>query len=75
MHFPRPPQEKFGYICPDIAKEFNKYDTQPDKWFKTYDGKNSITKQVYIILTRNPFWLISDRTFLHHTSLCVCVCL
>ena len=46
MHFPRPPQEKFGYICPDIAKEFNKYDTQPDKWFKTYDGKNSITKQV-----------------------------
>ena len=39
-------QERFGYICPDVAKEFSKYDTQPDKWFKTFDGKNSITKQV-----------------------------
>ncbi|CAI8040282.1 Actin-related protein 3 [Geodia barretti] len=42
-------KEKFGYICPDIAKEFNKYDTQPDKWFKTYDGKNSITKQPFSV--------------------------
>ena len=39
-------KERFGYICPDIAKEFNKYDTQPDKWFKLYDGVNSITKKV-----------------------------
>ena len=40
------PQEKFGYICPDIAKEFNKYDSQPEKWFKTFDGRNQVTKQV-----------------------------
>ena len=39
-------KEKFGYICPDIAKEFNKYDTQPDKFFKTHEGANHITKQV-----------------------------
>ena len=39
-------KERFGYICPDVAKEFNKYDTQPDKWFKIYDGINSITKKV-----------------------------
>ena len=43
------PQEKFGYICPDIAKEFNKYDLQPDKWFKIYEGKHSITKQVRML--------------------------
>ena len=39
-------KEKFGYICPDVAKEFNKYDSQPDKWFKIYDGINSVTKKV-----------------------------
>lgn len=39
-------KEKFGYICPDVAKEFNKYDSQPDKWFKTFEGLNAITKKV-----------------------------
>ena len=39
-------KERFGYICPDIAKEFNKYDSQPDKFFKMFEGINSITKQV-----------------------------
>ena len=39
-------KERFGYICPDVAKEFNKYDSQPDKWFKIYDSINSITKKV-----------------------------
>ena len=41
-------KERFGYICPDVAKEFNKYDSQPEKWFKIYDSVNSITKKVYI---------------------------
>merc|ERR1719240_940846 len=26
------------YVCPDICKEFIKYDTQPDKYFRTYRG-------------------------------------
>lgn len=39
-------KEKYGYICPDIAKEFNKYDAQPDKFFKEHEGVNSITKKV-----------------------------
>lgn len=39
-------QEKFCYICPDIAKEFTKYDKEPDKWFKVYEGINTITKKV-----------------------------
>ncbi len=29
-----------------MAKEFNKYDTQPDKWFKVFEGINAITKKV-----------------------------
>ena len=41
-----PLQEKYSYICPDIAKEFAKYDSQPDKWFKVHESMNSVTKQV-----------------------------
>lgn len=32
-------KEKYCYICPDIAKEFAKYDSDPGKWMKKYDGK------------------------------------
>ena len=42
-------KERFGYICPDVAKEFNKYDTQPDKWMKKYEGINPINKQKWSI--------------------------
>ncbi|XP_072181228.1 actin-related protein 3 [Diadema setosum] len=42
-------KERWGYICPDIAKEFAKYDTDPAKWIKKYDGVNSITKQKFSV--------------------------
>lgn len=42
-------QERFSYVCPDIVKEFNKYDTDPAKWIKKYDGMNAITKQPFSI--------------------------
>ena len=41
-------KERFGYICPDVAKEFNKYDNEVSKWFKVYDGVNTITKKVSV---------------------------
>jgi actin-related protein 3 len=40
-------KERFGYVCPDIAKEFNKYDSQPDKFFKDFEGVNNITKKPF----------------------------
>lgn len=40
-------QETFSYVCPDIVKEFKKYDTEPDKWFKTYEGIESVGKKPY----------------------------
>lgn len=40
-------KERFSYICPDIAKEFNKYDSDPGKWVKQYQGINSVTKQPF----------------------------
>ena len=44
-------KERWGYICPDIAKEFAKYDSQPEKWIKEYKSVNAITKKV---LNTNP---------------------
>lgn len=31
-------KEMYSYVCPDLAKEFNKYDASPDKFFKKYQG-------------------------------------
>lgn len=35
-------------MCPDIAKEFAKYDSDPNKFAK-YEGINNITKQPFTI--------------------------
>ncbi|KAI0241048.1 Actin-related protein 3 [Lamellibrachia satsuma] len=40
-------KEKFSYVCPDIVKEFSKYDNDLGKWIKKYEGVNSITKQPF----------------------------
>jgi actin-related protein 3 len=29
-------KEMYSYVCPDIVKEFAKYDEKPDKYFKSY---------------------------------------
>lgn len=42
-------QERFSYVCPDLVKEFNKYDTDGSKWIKQYTGINSITKKEFTI--------------------------
>ena len=39
-------QEQYSYVCPDLAKEFAKYDNEPAKWMKKYEGIESITKRV-----------------------------
>jgi len=40
-------KEKFSYVCPDICKEFAKYDQEPAKWFKVYDAVDSVTKKPF----------------------------
>ena len=37
----------FCYVCPDIAKEFSKYDSDPSKWFKVFDSINPINKKAF----------------------------
>ncbi|PIK57806.1 putative actin-related protein 3 [Apostichopus japonicus] len=42
-------KEKYCYICPDISKEFEKYDTDPVKWIKKHEGANAITKESFAV--------------------------
>ncbi|CAH0382789.1 unnamed protein product [Bemisia tabaci] len=37
-------KERYSYVCPDIAREFAKYDSDPAKWTKKFEGVNSVTK-------------------------------
>lgn len=41
-------KEKYCYICPDISKEFAKYDSDPTK-IKKYEGINNITKNPFVV--------------------------
>uniref|UniRef100_H2ZHR1 Actin-related protein 3 n=1 Tax=Ciona savignyi TaxID=51511 RepID=H2ZHR1_CIOSA len=42
-------KERFCYICPDIAKEFGKYEADPKKWIKVYESLNSVTREKFNI--------------------------
>jgi len=40
-------KERYCYVCPDIAKEFNKFDSDPSRYIKKYTGVNSVTKKSF----------------------------
>lgn len=40
-------KEMYSYVCPDLVKEFEKYDAKPDKYFKTYEGTKRNTGAKY----------------------------
>jgi len=42
-------KETYSYVCPDIVKEFLKYDQEPSKWFKQHPFTNSVTKKPYTV--------------------------
>ena len=58
-------QEMFSYVCPDMAKEFAKYDSEPDKWIKKYNGVEAKTKKVCMCR------LVSTHILSHPTLACL----
>ena len=40
-------KERYCYTCPDIVKEFGKYDADPGKWIKEYVGHHPRTKDLF----------------------------
>lgn len=42
-------KERYCYVCPDIVKEYGKYDKEPAKWIKQHNSQNAITKQPFSV--------------------------
>eukprot|EP00045_Choanoeca_perplexa_P003568 m.31971 g.31971 ORF g.31971 m.31971 type:complete len:413 (-) comp12114_c0_seq1:1249-2487(-) len=42
-------KERYSYTCPDVVKEFAKYDQDPDKWIKQYTAKNRVSKKEFSV--------------------------
>jgi actin-related protein 3 len=40
-------KETYSYVCPDLVKEFSKYDENPEKWIKQYEGFEPIRKRKF----------------------------
>lgn len=40
-------KEMYSYVCPDLVKEYAKFDAKPEKYFKTYQGVKRTTGQPY----------------------------
>jgi len=40
-------KETYSYVCPDIVKEFAKYDQEHSKWIRQYNGTHSVTRQAF----------------------------
>jgi len=40
-------KETFSYVCPDMVKEYAKYDKEPEKCLKRYDGVESVSKKPF----------------------------
>jgi len=40
-------KETYSYVCPDIVKEFAKYDKEPEKWIRPFESLNQVTKKPY----------------------------
>jgi len=41
-------KEMYSYTCPDIVKEYKKFDCDPGKWIKTYRQLHPVTKQPWM---------------------------
>jgi len=40
-------KESYSYVCPDLVKEYKKYDEAPDKFIKPYIGVESVSKKQF----------------------------
>ena len=55
-------KEMYSYVCPDIVKEFKRYDQEGDKYFKKFTGIHSVTKKVIISVPLFNTQLVGKRS-------------
>jgi len=49
LEVPKRVKEQYSYVCPDVVKEFNKYDAEPAKWIRQQNFTNQVTKKDYTV--------------------------
>jgi actin-related protein 3 len=42
-------KEQYSYVCPDIVKEFKKYDQEGPKYFQKYEHLHSVTQKTHSV--------------------------
>ncbi|KAJ1986789.1 Arp2/3 complex subunit, actin nucleation center [Dimargaris cristalligena] len=42
-------KEQYSYVCPDIVKEFKRFDQEPHKYFKQFEAVHSGTQRPYTV--------------------------
>eukprot|EP00736_Rhodelphis_marinus_P009944 Rmarinus@m.12982 len=42
-------KEMYSYVCPDIVREFKKYEQDPGKWVKQYTDKKPMTNDTFTV--------------------------
>ena len=64
-------KERYSYVCPDLVKEFNKYDTDGSKWIKQYTGINAISKKEFSIGVAFVLFNLLDISL--HSNFLICI--
>eukprot|EP01128_Nolandella_sp_AFSM9_P000354 TRINITY_DN10515_c0_g1_i1.p1 TRINITY_DN10515_c0_g1~~TRINITY_DN10515_c0_g1_i1.p1 ORF type:complete len:415 (-),score=113.97 TRINITY_DN10515_c0_g1_i1:67-1311(-) len=50
LHVARHIKERFSYVCPNLVKEFNRYDSDTTgRWFKKYESVDSVSKRPFSV--------------------------
>jgi len=44
-------KEDYSYVCQDIVRQFRKYDADPYQYFQRYDGEQSVTSRVWLLVS------------------------
>jgi len=56
-------KEDHCYVCGDMVKEFAKYDSEPAKWLKRFDGVHSVTGRKYSVDVGYERFLVPEIFF------------
>lgn len=56
-------KEQYCYVCPNITKEFMKYDAEPDRYVKKYEGLDNRTKKPFTANIGNERFMAPEVFF------------
>ena len=56
-------KENYSYTCPDIKKEFERYDSNPEKYIKKYESIHSVTGKLWSCNVQYERFLAPEMMF------------